>query len=393
MRSVPLLLIAVLGCDEPVERAASEPVGPAGWTAAERRLLASLRLDTTLPPSPTNPLADDPDAAAWGRALFYDPGLSPSGTVSCATCHDPAKHFTDGRPLSQGVGTTGRHAPTVEGSQAGPWFFWDGRADSLWAQADGPITHPDEMGSTPAHVVAHVRERWSAQAAALGAGPGVPETQAYVRVLQSIAAFERTVLPAEAPFDRYVDAVLAGEADGGGHLSDDAITGLRVFLGRGQCVSCHHGPMLTDHAFHNLGLPQPGALDMGRTLGAKQVLDSPWRCGGPHSPPDVDCDELRFLDPTFQDFQAAFKTPTLRNVAETAPYMHDGSMPDLDAVLSFYSELPGEPVVGHRELTLQPLQLTPDERMGLKALLASLSAPVRPEALPPAAADATPPSR
>jgi len=380
-----LLVAWLVGCGTAPapEAGPTEPVGPAGWTASERDLLASLRLDTSLPPSPTNPLADDPDAATWGRALFYDAGLSPSGTVSCATCHDPAKHFTDGRVKSQGIGTTGRHAPTVEGSQQGPWFFWDGRADSLWAQADGPITHPHEMASSPAHVVAHVRQAHPTQAEALGAGPGVDEIDAYVRVLQSIAAFERTVLPGEAPFDRYVDAVLAGEADGGGPLSEAAIEGLRVFVGRGQCVACHNGPMLTDRAFHNLGLPQPGALDMGRTLGAKQVLDSPWRCGGPHSPPRVDCAELRHLDPTFQDFQAAFKTPTLRNVAETAPYMHDGSMPDLDAVLSFYSELPGEPVAGHRELTLQPLGLTPDEREGIKAFLASLSAPVRPEALPP----------
>ncbi len=342
-------------------------------------MLASLRLDTQLPPSPTNPLDGDPGAVALGRALFYDAGLSPSGTVSCATCHQPERHFGDGLPLSEGVGRTARHAPTIEGVQAAPFLFWDGRADSLWAQADGPITHPDEMGSTPEHVVAHVQATYPQACEALGiTGEG-----AYVRILQAIAAFERTVLPAEAPFDRYVDAVLAGDPQGGGHLSAEAVEGLAVFLGRGQCVACHHGPMLTDHAFHNLGLPQPGAMDLGRTVGAAKVLKSPLRCGGAHAS-GAACDELRFLDPTFQDFQAAFKTPTLRNVAETAPYMHDGSMRDLQAVLTFYSDLPGEPVAGHRELTLVPLQLTLQERAGLVAFLESLTAPVRPEALPPA---------
>lgn len=356
------------------------------WTAEDRALLGSLRLTTELPASPTNPLADDPQAAAWGRKLFYDADLSPSGEVSCATCHDPAKHFTDGKVLSEGVGTTARHTPTIQGSQQGPWFFWDGRADSLWAQADGPITDPKEMGSSPAHVVAHVRRAYPEEARAFGAGPDVDDTQAYVRVLQAIEAFERLALPAEAPFDRYVDAVLEGDPGGGGHLSDEAVEGLRLFLGEAQCVACHHGPMLTDRAFHNLGLPQPGSLDMGRTVGARQVLASPWRCGGPYTPEGVRCEELRFLDPDFEDFQAAFKTPTLRSVAETAPYMHDGSLPNLDAVLTFYSELPGEPVVGHRELTLQPLHLTPREREALLAFLRSLTGPVRPEVFPPGTA-------
>lgn len=412
-----LLGAALVACGE---APSPEPAGPRGWSAAERAHLADLRLKTALPPSPTNRWADDPAAAALGRQLFYDPGLSPSGRFSCATCHDPARHFTDGRVTSEAAGTTARHAPTVQGSQLGPWFFWDGRADSLWSQAAGPIESPEEMDSDRLHIAHHVAGAYAEPYAAVFGplptldglpargrpdpahpeGPlhtawlGLSEAQrsdvdrVFTHALKAIEAFERTVLPGEAPFDRFADAVLAGDPSGAGHLDDAAERGLRLFLGRGNCVACHHGPMFTDHAFHNLGLPEPAGFDVGRTQGAALVASSPLNCRGPHSDA-ARCEELRFLNPTFEDFRGAFKTPTLRNVAETAPYMHHGGMPDLPSVLAFYSELPTEPLLGHRELTLAPLSLSAREVDDLVAFLESLTGPVRPEALPPEATAAS----
>jgi cytochrome c peroxidase len=427
--ALALVVAQAVACGSPSAEEAPSVAGapPAGaapgldapWSEAERATLASLRRLDRLPPDPTNRWADDPAAAALGRRLFYDAGLSPSGAVSCATCHDPARHFTDGKVRAAGVGVAARHAPGIEGSQLGPWFFWDGRADSLWSQATGPIESAVEMGSDRLFVARQIASRYrdafqAVWGSTLGPLPPLEDaarfpararpdadashplavawsgmsaadqatvTGVFVGAAKAIAAYERTLLPGVAPFDRYVDAVVAGDPTGGGHLSDEAVAGLRFFVRDGACVSCHLGPFFTDRAFHNLGLPNPpaadggGAYDMGRTVGAERVKTSEFRCGGPWSDTAV-CEELRFLNPAFSDFITAFKTPSLRNVTRTAPYMHTGQLATLDAVLDFYAELPGKAAFGHRELTLQPLSLPPERRAALKAFLAALEAPV-----------------
>jgi cytochrome c peroxidase len=303
----------------------------------------------------------------------------------------------------------------VEGSQHGRWFFWDGRADSLWSQALGPIENPDEMGNDRLAVVRAVTGAYSdAWRALFGEVPDFSDRarfpeharpdpsevhphrlaweamsapdrrlvdENFVRIGKVLGAFERLILPGESAFDRYAAALAAGDPRGGGALSPEAEAGLRLFVGRAACVSCHSGPMFSDRAFHNLGLPEHGGYDPGRTVGATSVLDAAFNCRSEWSD-TADCPELVYLNPAFPDFQAAFKTPTLRNVTETAPYMHNGQFTDLNAVLSFYSDLPGEPMMGHRELTLRPLKLTEAERGALIAFLGALTAPVSPAALP-----------
>jgi cytochrome c peroxidase len=401
-----LTLSALLGCSGPSPEAA-----PQGWTPTELRTLSSLRLQTEPPDDPTNRFIGNEAAIRLGSALFFDPGLSAGNDVSCATCHDPGHHFSDPKRFSQGVGETGRHAPTIPGSQWGEWMYWDGRADSQWMQAAGPIEHPDEMASdrvfAAKYAMATYPELWEA---AFGPAPDLsdlpdragpipdlddgaieaawtsltPEQQrraneAFVLTLKAIGAWEHTLVPQEAPFDRYVDAVVAGDPSGAGHLSDDAVRGLELFVRDANCVDCHLGPMFTDRAFHNLGLPEDKAgYDQGRTVGAMQVAASELNCAGPYSDAEA-CPELDFLNPTFDDFISAFKTPSLRDVTRSAPYMHNGLFASLDEVLAFYSELPGQPIGGHRELTLQPLNLEPDEVEALKAFLASLEGGVLPD--------------
>ena len=408
MRRV-LLAFLLMGCQGAAPEAPAPP--PGVWTEAERRTLAQLRLDTTLRPSPSNRWADDPDAAALGQALFFDAGLSPSGRVSCSTRHDPARHFTDGKARSEGVGTTERGAPPIPGSQWGAWFFWDGHADSLWSQAAGPVEAEAEMGSDRTFMAHRIVEAHrEAYEAAFGAPPELPAVrrarpvpgerdhpqaraweglspsereavmQVYTRGLKAIAAYERKLVPTEAPFDRYVDAVLAGDPDGGGHLAPPAVEGLSLFVRDANCVACHNGPLFTDRAFHNLGLPPQGPFDGGRSVGARKVLEHELNCRSRWSDAET-CPELDHLDPSFPDFQQAFKTPTLRNVAATAPYMHRGHFPDLRAVVDFYSELPGDPGTNHRELTLRPLDLTAVEKDALVAFLTSLSGPPLPASL------------
>lgn len=396
----------------------------APWTAAEWRVIQSLSPPPSRPPaSPSNRWADDERAARWGHRLFFDRGMSRDGQVACATCHQPDKDFSDGRRQAHGQGATTRNAPTVVGAAWLPFLFHDGRRDSLWAQALGPLESESEHGSDRLAIAHHVARQWRADYEAIF-GPLPPlhdaqrfpphgrpvaldrrhplqvawasmtaadqdaVTEVFVHVGQALEAYQRKLVPQPSPFDRYVAAVKAGDPQGGGHLDAAARRGLRGFVGAGGCVNCHNGPLLSDKGFHNLGTPPPqddqgrpvAGLDAGRTIGAGQLKSDEFRCGSKWSglPADATaCAELRFLDPRFEDFQGAFKTPGLRNVARTGPYFHSGQMASLDAVVAFYQTLPGRPQLGHRELTLQPLPsdvAAPD----LVAFLHSLTAPLQP---------------
>lgn len=404
------VLLALCACQ-------SEPVDtspPGAWTEAELRLLGRLRLVDELPADPSNRYVGDPAAITFGRALFFDLGLSGTGGVNCASCHRPDQHFADRQVLSNTLGPATRHTPSIVGSQQGPWFFWDGRADSLWAQALGPIENPIEMGGNRMEVARYVTvEKADLYRSAFGEPPDLtdasrfpdkarphatgdaapharaweamqPEDRALVdgvfaNIGKAIGAYEATLLPHDAPFDHYVDAVLAGDPTGGGHLSEEQVLGLDLFIGKAGCVLCHNGPMFTDRAFHNNGVieSRPG-YDPGRRSGAPMVLGSEFNCRGAHSDAER-CDELDYLDPSFDDFLAAFKTPSLRYVDQTPPYFHNGSRATLEDVIDFYSDLDDPPPVGHRELTLKTLELDQAERAALIAFMHSLTGePVSP---------------
>jgi len=388
----------------------AEPL-PGEWSAAEKTQLLTLRLNSELRPDPSNRWADDPQAAALGQSLFFDAGLSPSGTVACVHCHQSSRYFEDGQVLSRGVGTAGRHTPTIVGSQFGPWQFWDGRADSQWAQALGPVENPDEMGGNrmhfarqvttayaeeyqaifgelpdfsdiaqfPEHAMPGDQQEWKRAWEGMNEADQVLVNRTVAQIGKAIAAYERRLVPQESRFDRYLDDLAAGQASD--DLTDEEIRGLSLFLRKGNCVSCHNGPLLTDRGFHNLGVPEPRkGYDAGRQTGAPLVLNSEFNCDGPYSDAE-ECPELRYLNPQFPDFQAAFKTPSLRSVAETAPYMHHGEMATLEAVVDFYSELPGQPPAGHRELILKPLGLSDSEKADLVTFLKSLTGDPLPEEL------------
>jgi len=339
------------------------------WTEAERAAIAGLTPIPAPYPRPTNRVADDPRAVALGARLFLDPGFSASGTVSCATCHDPARHFTDGLPRARtdaGEGT--RNTPTIETVAWSTWYFWDGRADSAWAQAGGPIVNPIEHGFSVEGVRARVVERYAAEWTELYGGVDEDPARVLAELGKAIEAFERTMGPKPGRFDAWAREL----AEGGPamQLSEAEQRGLELFIGPAGCVNCHNGPLFTDHSFHNLGLPDNH--DRGRADGALTVLADPANCLGPHSDART-CDELRFLDPAFSDWPGAMKTPSLRNVAHTAPYMHDGRFTTLEEVVDFYNLLPLAHHLGHRETILVPLRLTREDRAALVAFLGTLS--------------------
>lgn len=339
----------------------------APWSERELAVIRGLSPIPDPPPSPGNAVADLPAAAELGKKIFFDAGFSADGTVSCSTCHQPDKHFTDGQVAAVTARGTGkRNVPSAEGAAWNTWFFWDGRSDSAWSQATGPLLNPIEHATTQEQVRQRVGEVYATEWASIFGGVSEDPGTVLAQVGKVVEAYERTLRPGPSRFDRYV-AQLPTDGD---LLTEQEKNGLRLFIGDAGCVNCHNGPLFTDRSFHNVGVPFNG--DMGRLEGAKQVLESPLNCQGSYSDAK-DCPELRYLDPAFADWPAAFKTPSLRNVAKTAPYMHDGSMPTLLSVLAFYNSLPGDVRVGHRELTLQPLRYSGEQLAELEAFLGTVS--------------------
>jgi len=382
------------------------------WSNAEKRLVASLAGIPPLAKSPGNAFADNEDAALLGRSLFYDKRMSSNGKVACATCHAPELYFADGRKRAKGVGETPRAAPSVIGSQWLPFVFWDGRKDSLWAQSMGPLEAPPEHGFSRLGVLHHVNKHYKdAYTKLFGPLPPledgarfppharpVPDktrdphnkawlamsdadrhavNKAFSNVGKSIEAFERKLLPRPSPFDAWAERLAKGNDGPTKEFSDLATRGLRQFIGSGGCVNCHNGQLFTDKSFHNIGLPRTEGVsgeDAGRTLGAASVKKDTFSCGGLYSDAK-DCKELRFLNPKFEDFLGAFKTPSLRNVAKTAPYMHGGQFQTLAEVVDFYKKLPDKPRIGHRDLVLK--QVDPDvDAKAVVAFLETLTGPL-----------------
>jgi cytochrome c peroxidase len=380
----------------------------ANWTKEERSTLRSLALASLppLPADPSNQYADDSAAARLGHNFFFDTRLSGNGRVSCASCHQPDHNFQDGRPLGIGVGTAGRRTMPIAGTAYSPWLFWDGRADSQWAQALGPLESAAEHGGDRvqyAHVVA--AEYRGAYTAVFGRVPdvhGLPQhagpvsdtararawdriprarqedvSRVYANIGKAIAAYERRIQFAPSRFDRYVEAELSGRPHTPeSEFSDDERAGLRLFIGKANCSTCHNGAMLTDNHFHNTGVPQSASgtpSDSGRTVGVRNALAGEFNCLGKFSDAKpADCGELRFAATDGAELVRAYKTPSLRNVTERAPYMHAGQIGSIGSVLVHYNRAPTAPA-GKSEL--KPLRLSQTELRQLETFLRTLVSP------------------
>jgi cytochrome c peroxidase len=358
---------------------------PPKWTEAEIEVLRSLWLESLpdLPEDRSNAVADNPVAAELGRKLFFDVRLSANGAISCATCHQEERGFTDGLQKAQAIGTTDRHTPSIVGTAYSPWQFWDGRRDSQWAQALAPLEDPNEHAIDRAQVVTLVAEdaeyRTSYESL-FGVLPDLPISNslalntAFANIGKSIAAFERTVMPTASRFDEYVEAVVSDDSNRQAALfSDDEIWGLRLFIGEANCIQCHNGPLLTNHEFHNTGVISfPGDVpDKARIAGVAEVMDSEFNCRSAFSD-DIDrrCPELDFAR-TGIDLMGAFKTPSLRNLENTEPFMHKGQHATISDVLDHYNKAP-DSMIGHNEA--KPLGLSDRELGQLELFLATLAA-------------------
>lgn len=349
------------------------------WSPAEIEELRTLWIGSldALPPDPTNRVADDPRAAELGRQLFFDTRLSANGRVACATCHKPDQEFQDGTPLATGVGVTNRRTMPIAGTAYSPFLFWDGRKDSLWAQALGPLESPVEHGGTReqyAQVMAsHYRSDYEA---IFGEMPALTTREAatvvFVNMGKAIAAYERGIQYAPSRFDAYVGVLVNTGRAPRDVLTDEEIAGLELFTGKANCTQCHNGPLFTNNEFHNTGVPAIPArpLDRGRILGSGSVADDEFNCRSRWSDARESCRELEFMAVASHEQERAFKVPSLRNVADRAPYMHAGQLTTLVDVLAHYNRAPAAPA-GHSELV--PLNLNAGELAQLEAFLGSLS--------------------
>lgn len=364
------------------------------------------------PPSPGNRWADDPAAAWFGQRLFHDLRLSDGREVACSVCHQAGFGFSDGLELSVGLDRTDRNAPTLWNAAHQRWQFWDGRSETLWEQATGPIESEVEMGFSRLAVLrALLRWRglrrpyeavfgalpsldpsgWPEHARPVPDRPDHPHQQAWAaltpevrreadralaNVGKALEAYQRRIQSRESPFDHFVAGLRDRDEADLGRLSESAQRGLALFVGEARCVLCHHGPTLSNGEFHNLGLAGHPDVprDIGRRGGVDRVGRGLYASGGAHADAE-DADRALMLRTLAKGpgTLGAFKTPSLREVAESGPYMHDGSHADLERVVRFYSELDEEPAVGVRDPLLEPLRLSEGQIADLVAFLEALS--------------------
>jgi len=325
------LAVPLTGSAAPKQAAKTPAVGAEPFVLPE--LLGLEDANTFVPRE--NPLTAK--KVELGRLLFFDKRLSKNNTIACASCHIPALAFTDGQPVSTGINRLqgGRSAPASINRVFSKAQFWDGRAATLDDQSVGPLISPVEHGFVNHdEMVKKLKGIEGYRRLFKDAFGGDITTEA---VGKAIASFQRTILSGNSPADRF---------DVGGDqqaLAEDAQRGLTLFRGKARCTRCHSGFNFSDEKFHNLGIGwDTNTVDLGRYMETK-------------NPEDI----------------GAFKTPTLREISRTAPYMHDGSFSTLEDVVNFYNQ--GGIKNPHQDNTVIPLELTAEEKHDLVAFLRSLS--------------------
>jgi cytochrome c peroxidase len=335
-------------------------------------------------PDPGNKYSGNRLAISFGRKLFFDRRLSRDSIASCADCHKPDMAFTDGVALNQGYGRITRHTPTVANLANRAWYGWGGEVDSLWGQSIRPLLSRNEMAMTPTgirRIITTSKDLSCGFKVTFGVAPEtLDKHQILVRIAKALAAWQETLVTGETAFDRFRTALETGNKTVLGGYPPAARRGLKLFVGKGRCNVCHFGPHFTNGEFSNIGVPffvGKGKVDQGRYGGIRKLGKSQWNLLGRFNDDATgeNSTRTRHVVQRHRNW-GEFKVPSLRNVARTAPYMHNGSLAKLEDVIDFYSSLNEERLHTDGEKILRPLNLSSPEKNDLLAFLGSLTAPV-----------------
>ncbi|MET0682882.1 MAG: cytochrome c peroxidase [Casimicrobiaceae bacterium] len=361
--------------------ATAAPDAGLGFSDAEIRRIVS---HGPWPPEPqrdpSNRASGNKNAVAWGAQLFREPRLSGNGTLACSSCHRTELGFTDGLAKAKGLATVDRNTPSVANTRMQRWYGWDGASDSLWAQSLRPMVDAREMGGDVKRIAAAVRgnaDLADGYRLAYGASPPADDEAVAVDVAKALAAFQETIETGRTPFDDFRDALARSDPAAAARYPVAAQRGLAIFIGKGRCDVCHVGPRFSNGEFHDVGVPffvGPGRVDSGRHDGIRRLKASRYNLLGPFSDDRgrATAVSTRHVASEHRNF-GEFKVPSLRNVARTAPYMHDGSLATLRDVVRHYSEIDEDRLHADGERILKPLQLTDVEKDDLVSFLESLS--------------------
>ncbi|WP_170756552.1 cytochrome-c peroxidase [Ruegeria lacuscaerulensis] len=328
---------------------------------------------------PSNRVSNNARAIALGEALFNDPVLSSDGAFSCASCHDPEQAFTTPEARALGRVLLDRNTPSLRNLAGLRWYGWGGKSDNLWAASLHPIIEEQEMAHSPESLKTAISE--SAYIDDFEAIFGVIQNQdpelVLVNTAKALSAYLETLVADRTQFDDFRDALERRDFPAAAYYPEAAQRGLQLFLGRGNCVFCHNGPRFSNNEFHDAGVPyflNETEVDEGRFGGLNFLLSSPYTLDGDWNddPDKHGAWAVRNVRRSHADF-GTFRTPSLRGVAETAPYMHDGSLRDLNGVIRHYSKINTDRLHTDGEAILLQLNLSEQEIADLVAFLMTLS--------------------
>jgi cytochrome c peroxidase len=369
-----------------VLRSSFEVSGAPDFSPEEKKkILAHGPWPPKLARDPSNRVSGRIEAVAFGERLFFEPRLSGTGTVPCSGCHVPGREWQDGRPRGIGLAEVDRNTQGLMNVRFQRWFGWDGAGDSLWAQSIRPLLDEREMASSAPHVARLLREDPSYRRGyerVFQRPPPSDDEELLADAGKALAAFQETLVTGRTPFDEFRDALERNDLEGMRRYPAAARRGLRIFVGKGNCSVCHFGPQFTNGEFADTGVPfftprgaQPG-VDAGRHQGIRRLKQSAFNLLGRFNddPARASATGTRHVELQHRNF-GEFRVPGLRDVARTAPYMHNGSLSTLSDVVAFYSDLDEERLHADGEKILRPLRLSPAEAEELLAFLESLSTP------------------
>jgi cytochrome c peroxidase len=378
VRCRALLLAAHLG----LGIAAVQAQALLDFSDSERALIASFG---PWPPAPVSDASNrrqrEPKAATYGRHLFFDTSLSADGRLSCASCHDPKRAFQDGKAVAQGRAAGMRNTPTLLDAADRRWLGWDGAHDSLWSASLAPLLDAREMAmrtETLAQLVRNDPKRLAAHRAAFGAALPADDLQLVVQLAKALAAYQASLRSPRTAFDRFRDALVRGDRRVAASYPLAAQRGLRLFIGQARCAVCHAGPGFTNDEFADIGVPffVAGGADAGRHGGLNRLLTSPLNRLGEFNDAAAAADPrallTRHLKIEPRHF-GEFRVPGLRQLTRTAPYMHNGSLSDLQAVVRHYDRLDEERLHADGERILRRLNLSQQQAADLVTFLRTLS--------------------